>query len=415
MSTFLSRQDPELASLLNHELKRQQFSIELIPSENIVSPAVLEALGSVLTNKYSEGYPGARYYAGNAHIDEIERLAVSRAKALFGVDHVNIQPYSGSGANFAVYNALLEPGDTILAMGLPFGGHLTHGWKVSATGKYFRAVHYPTGKDGRIDYEMVAELALKEKPKLIVCGASAYPRMIDFKHFREIADSVHAYLMADIAHIAGLVVGGVHPSPVPYADVITTTLHKTLRGPRGAMIMCREELAAKIDKSIFPGLQGGPHNHVTAAAAVAFKEAATDEFRAYTQQVVTNASALAQTLIDSGFPLVSGGTDNHLMLLDLSEKSLTGKDAEDILADCSISTNKNMIPNDPRTPMNPSGIRIGTPLITSRGFTAKDSVTLGVVISSLLRTPESEEVRAWAKSEVRTLCEAHPIYGTLSY
>jgi glycine hydroxymethyltransferase len=361
--------DPELAALITAEQRRQADTIKLIPSENYVSRAVLEATGTVLTNKYSEGYAGRRYYEGQQIIDQIEILAVERAKSLFGVDHANVQPYSGSPANLAVYLAFLAPGEKVLGMALPMGGHLTHGWSVSATGIWFSAVRYGVRADtGRVDMDQVREIALAERPKLIFCGGTAVPRTIDFPAFAEIAREVDAVLVADIAHIAGLVAGGAHPSPVGHAPVISTTTHKTLRGPRGAMLMCDAEHAKAIDKAVFPGLQGGPHNHTTAAIATALHEAATPGFRTYAAAVVSNAEALAQGLSARGFDLVSGGTDNHLVLIDLTGKGVAGKPAAQALDRAGLETNYNTVPYDPRKPFDPSGLRIGTPAITSRGM-----------------------------------------------
>lgn len=411
----IATSDPILAELLQEELTRQQQGIELIPSENIVSPAVLEALGSIGTNKYSEGYAGKRYYGGNAVIDKIETLAITRAKELFDADHVNIQPYSGSPANLAVHYALLQPGEKVMGLSLPFGGHLTHGWKMNFSAKYYVSTPYQTGENGWLDYDAIARLAEQEKPKLIICGATAYPRIIDFAKFRAIADSIGAYLLADIAHIAGLVVGGVHPSPVPYADVVTTTLHKTLRGPRGAMIMCRQELAEKIDKAIIPGLQGGPHNHVTAAAAVTFHEAAQPEFKTYTLQIVKNSYALASALTARGFDLVTGGTDNHLILIDLSNKNIPGKVAEKVLDEVGITVNKNMVPYDKRSPLDPSGIRIGTPSITTRGMKEKEMELIADVMATVLADPENESLKIAQRARIKELCAEFPIYPDLSY
>jgi len=366
----LSEADPRIAELVDAEARRQGEKVRLIPSENYVSRAVLEASGTLLTNKYSEGYPGKRYYEGQQVIDQVETVAIERAKELFGVEHANVQPYSGSPANLAVYLAFLEPGDTVMGMSLPMGGHLTHGWGVSVTGKWFRSVAYEVGRDtGRVDLDQVRELALAERPKLIFCGGTAIPRLIDFEGFAQIAREVDAILCADIAHIAGLVVGGAHPSPVPHADVISTTTHKTLRGPRGAMLMSREEHASAIDRAVFPGLQGGPHNHTTAAIAVALHEAANEGFRAYAHQIVGNAKALAEGLIERGFDLVSGGTDNHLILVDLTNKEIGGKPAAQALDRAGIELNYNTVPFDPRKPFDPSGIRLGTPAITTRGMT----------------------------------------------
>ncbi len=365
----VASEDPEVAELINSEARRQFEKIRLIPSENYVSNAVLEASGTVLTNKYSEGYPGRRYYEGQQFIDPIETLAVQRAEALFGVDHANVQPYSGSPANLAVYLAFLQPGETVMGMALPMGGHLTHGWPVSATGKWFRSVQYGVRADtGRVDLDQVRDLALAERPKVIFCGGTAIPRTIDFPAFAEIAAEAGALLVADIAHIAGLIAGGAHPSPVGHAGVITTTTHKTLRGPRGAMVMTTAEHASRLDKAVFPGLQGGPHNHTTAAIAVALREAAQPGFRTYAQQVVTNGKALAAALLERGYSLVSGGTDNHLILIDLTPQGIAGKPAAKALDRAGIEVNYNTVPFDPRKPFDPSGIRIGTPAITTRGL-----------------------------------------------
>ncbi len=362
--------DPEIAELIEAEAQRQRDKIRLIPSENYVSVAVLEATGSVLTNKYSEGYPGRRYYEGQQFIDQIERITSERAEQLFGVDHANVQPYSGSPANLAVYLAFLAPGDTVMGMALPMGGHLTHGWGVSATGKWFRSVQYGVRADtGRVDLDEVRDLARREQPKVIFCGGTAIPRTIDFPAFAEIAREVGAVLVADIAHIAGLIVGGAHPSPVGFADVMTTTTHKTLRGPRGAMIMSTADHAAAVDRAVFPGLQGGPHNHTTAGIAVALHEAAQPSFRTYAHQVVANAKALADALAARGYTLVSGGTDNHLILLDLTPQGIGGKPAAKALDRAGLETNYNTVPFDTRKPFDPSGLRIGTPAITTRGLT----------------------------------------------
>src|SRR5919197_781334 len=365
----LASADPELATLIESEAKRQFEKIRLIPSENYVSTAVLEATGTVLTNKYSEGYAGKRYYEGQQLIDPIETLAIERAKALFGVDHANVQPYSGSPANLAVYLAFCQPGDTVMGMALPMGGHLTHGWNVSITGKWFRSVQYGVRRDtGQVDLEEVRELARKERPKLIFCGGTAIPRTIDFPAFAEIAREVDAVLVADIAHIAGLIAGGAHPSPVGHAPVLSTTTHKTLRGPRGAMLMSTDEHATALDRAVFPGLQGGPHNHTTAAIAVALGEALQPEFFEYAQRVVENAKALAAGLLERGFELVSGGTDNHLLLVDLTSKGVTGKVAAQALDRARITLNYNTVPFDPRKPFDPSGVRLGTPAVTTRGM-----------------------------------------------
>ena len=366
----LTATDPELAALVEGEARRQHDKLRMIASENYVSAAVLEASGTVLTNKYSEGYPGRRYYEGQQFVDPIETLAVERARTLFGAAHANVQPYSGSPANLAVYLAFLSPGDTVLGMSLPMGGHLTHGWSVSATGKWFNSVRYNVSRDtGRIDFDEVRDLARRERPKVIFCGGTAVPRTIDFPAFAEIVREIGAVLVADIAHIAGLVAGGAHPSPIGHADVVTTTTHKTLRGPRGAMILTTEQHAAAIDKAVFPGLQGGPHNHTTAGIAVALREADTDDFRRYAHQVVANAKALAAALVDRGFELISGGTDNHLILADLTGKGVAGKPAAQALDRAGIELNYNTVPYDPRKPFDPSGIRLGTAALTTRGLT----------------------------------------------
>jgi glycine hydroxymethyltransferase len=365
----LAATDPDIAALVVAEAARQREKIRLIPSENYVSAAVLEATGTVLTNKYSEGYPGKRYYEGQQVIDQVELLAVERAKTLFGVEHANVQPYSGSPANLAVYAAFCSPGDTVMGMALPAGGHLTHGWGVSVTGKWFRPVRYGVRSDtGRVDLDQVREIALAERPRLIFCGGTAIPRTIDFAGFAAIAAEVDAVLVADIAHIAGLIAGGAHPSPVGHAPVVSTTTHKTLRGPRGAMLMSTAEHGPALDKAVFPGLQGGPHNHTTAAIAVALREAAAPEFSSYAAQVVANAAALAAALIDRGFDLVSGGTDNHLILIDLTNKGVAGKPFAKALDRAGLVVNYNTVPDDPRTPFDPSGIRIGTPAVTTRGM-----------------------------------------------
>jgi glycine hydroxymethyltransferase len=406
--------DPEIAALIESEARRQFEKIRLIPSENYVSVAVLEASGSVLTNKYSEGYPGRRYYEGQQFIDPIEQLAAERAQALCGVDHANVQPYSGSPANLAVYLAFLQPGDTMMGMALPMGGHLTHGWNVSATGKWFRSVQYGVRADtGRIDFDEVRDLARKEHPKIIFCGGTAIPRTIDFPAFAEIASEVGALLVADIAHIAGLIAGGAHPSPVGHAPVITTTTHKTLRGPRGAMIMSTEEHAAALKKAVFPGLQGGPHNHTTAAIAVALHEAARPEFRAYAHQVVANAQALAGALSARGFELVSGGTDNHLILMDLTPKGIAGKPAAKALDRAGIEVNYNTVPFDPRRPFDPSGIRIGTPAITTRGLREEHMQQIGAWIDDVVTAALKEDERAIERiaGEIRDLLAGFPMAG----
>ncbi|MFD6436882.1 serine hydroxymethyltransferase [Streptomyces venezuelae] len=415
----LAAEDPELAALVGAEEQLQADTLRLIPSENYVSTAVLEASGTVLQNKYSEGYPGRRYYEGQQNIDPVERLAVARAKAVFGVEHANVQPYSGSPANLAVYLAFAEPGDTVMGMALPMGGHLTHGWGVSATGKWFRGVQYGVRRttdpatNGRIDLDEVRDIALKERPKLIFCGGTALPRTIDFAAFAEIAHEAGAVLVADIAHIAGLIAGGAHPSPVPHADVISTTTHKTLRGPRGAMLMAREEHAKAIDKAVFPGLQGGPHNQTTAAIAVALHEAARPSFRDYAHAVVDNAKALAEALLARGFDLVSGGTDNHLILMDLTPKDVPGKIAAKALDRAGIVVNYNTVPFDPRKPFDPSGVRIGTPSLTSRGLRTEHMATVAEWIDRGVDAARTGDEGALTKirSEVADLMAAHPAPG----
>ena len=405
----LEKFDSEVFAGCNRELSRQQHNIELIASENIVSKAVLLAAGTVLTNKYAEGYPGKRYYGGCVYVDEVEEIARERAKKLFGAEHANVQPHSGANANLAVFFALLNPGDTVLSMNLAHGGHLSHGSPVNISGKYFNIVPYGVSDESEtIDYEAVRALALAHKPRLILAGASAYPRVIDFAKFREIADEVGAYLMVDMAHIAGLVAAGVHPSPVPYADVVTTTTHKTLRGPRGGLILCREELAKAIDKAVFPGTQGGPLMHIIAAKAVALGEALTDEFKAYGEQVVKNAAALAKALKAKGLNLVSGGTDNHLMLLDLRGLELTGKELEHRLDEVHITANKNTVPNEPRSPFITSGVRIGTPAVTSRGFKEAEMELIAGWIADVVNDFENSKERI--TKEVIALCEKFPIY-----
>ncbi|WP_329168847.1 serine hydroxymethyltransferase [Streptomyces sp. NBC_01685] len=410
----LAGADPELAALVDAEERLQADTLRLIPSENYVSAAVLEASGTVLQNKYSEGYPGRRYYEGQQVIDQVEALAVERAKALFGMDHANVQPYSGSPANLAVYMAFLEPGDTVLGMSLPMGGHLTHGWGVSATGTWFRGVRYGVRRDtGRIDLDEVRDLARAERPKLIFCGGTAVPRVIDFAGFAEIAREVGAVLVADVAHIAGLIAGGAHPSPAPYADVVSTTTHKTLRGPRGAMLLTRAEHARAVDRAVFPGLQGGPHNQTTAAIAVALKEAAGADFAAYAHQVVANARALGEELAARGFDLVSGGTDNHLLLADLTGKGVSGKVAAKALDRAGIVVNYNTVPYDPRKPFDPSGIRIGTPALTSRGIPSSEMGAVAQWIDLVVdaaRTGDESTVSK-VREEVRTMMDAYPAPG----
>jgi glycine hydroxymethyltransferase len=406
--------DPEIADLIHAEARREAEKIRLIPSENYVSVAVLEASGTVLTNKYSEGYPGRRYYEGQQIIDPLETLARQRAESLFGVAHANVQPYSGSPANLAVYMAFAQPGDTIMGMALPMGGHLTHGASVAASGKWFRAVQYGVRQDtGRTDMDEVRDLALKERPKIIFCGGTAIPRTIDFPAFAAIAAEVDAVLVADIAHIAGLIAGGAHPSPVGHAPVITTTTHKTLRGPRGAMIMTDAEHASPVDKAVFPGLQGGPHDHTTAAIAVALKEASAPEFRTYAAQVVANAKALASALLDRGYDLISGGTDNHLLLVDLTSKGVAGKPAAKALDRAGIELNFNTVPFDQRRPFDPSGIRLGTPAITTRGLTEQHMPQLAAWIDEAITAATKDDEAALDRiaAEVRDLLTAYPIPG----
>jgi glycine hydroxymethyltransferase len=410
----LTAADPQLAALIEQEAQRQHDKLRMIPSENYVSTAVLEAAGTVLTNKYSEGYPGRRYYEGQQLIDPIETLAISRAKALFGVDHANVQPYSGSPANLAIYLAFLQPGDAVMGMALPMGGHLTHGWTVSATGKWFRPVQYGVRhSDGRIDLDEVRDMARRERPKLIFCGGTAIPRTIEFDAFASIAREVGAVLVADIAHIAGLIAGGAHPSPVGHADVISTTTHKTLRGPRGAMLMSTAEHASAIDKAVFPGLQGGPHNHTTAGIATALHEAAAPEFRSYAAQIVANAHALATALVERGFDLVSGGTDNHLILVDLTGKGIGGKPAAKALDRAGIELNYNTVPYDTRKPFDPSGIRLGTPALTTRGLTETHmpqvAAWMDEAVDATLKDDESTLDRI--AGEVRDLLDAFPMPG----
>jgi len=411
---LLAAADPEIAQALALELARQQNTLELIASENFTSLAVMEAQGSILTNKYAEGYPGRRYYGGCQFVDIAEQLAIDRAKQLFGAEHVNVQPHSGTEANLAVYLALLNPGDTILGMSLAHGGHLTHGSPLNMSGKYFRVDFYGVEPDsGLIDYEKVLAIARRAKPRLIVAGASAYPRAIDFARFREIARAVDAYLMVDMAHIAGLVAAGEHLSPVPYADVVTTTTHKTLRGPRGGLILCRRELAAAIDKAVFPGIQGGPLMHVIAAKAVALREALQSEFRDYQRRILQNARRLAQALQSRGFGLVGGGTDNHMLLVDLRNKGVTGKQAETLLDEAGITVNKNAIPYDPQPPAVASGIRLGVPAVTTRGFDEADMETVAEAIHCVLSYPEDRAKQNEAKEIVRNLCRRRPLYEEL--
>lgn len=407
----LKKQDPKIYQAIEDEKKRAKEGLELIASENYTSLAVLEAAGSILTNKYAEGYPHKRYYGGNQFIDVVEDLAIERAKKLFGAEHVNVQPYSGTPANLAVYVALVPLGEKIMALKLAHGGHLSHGHKVSFTGKGWEFIHYGVNKEGWLDYDEIRKLAKKEKPKLIVSGFTAYPRKVDFKKFHDIAQEIGAYSMADIAHIAGLIVAGRHPNPLPFTDVVTTTTHKTLRGPRSAIIMCKKELAEAIDKAVFPGLQGGPHEHIIAAKAVCFKEATKPEFKEHQKQIVKNAKVLAQELINYGFKLITGGTDNHLMLIDLTDKKITGKEAEQALEEAGIFVNKNMIPYDPRTPFDPSGIRIGTPAITSRGMKEKEMAKIASWINKVIENHKDKSVISEIKQKVKEMCQAFPVPG----
>ena len=412
----LRNTDPEIAQALESELNRQRNGIELIASENFVSLAVLEAMSAVSTNKYSEGYPGKRYYGGNQFIDQAENLAIERAKELFGSEYANVQPHAGSQANMEVYFALLELGDKILSMNLAHGGHLTHGAPVSFSGKFYKVAFYGVEKEtGRINYDEVRKTAKKEKPKLILAGASAYPREIDFTKFGEIAKEVGAYLMVDMAHIAGLVAAKIHSDPVPVADVVTTTTHKTLRGPRGAMILCKEKYAKQIDKAVMPGMQGGPLEHIIAAKAVAFKEALRPEFKEYQKQIVKNAHALADTLMSQGLKLVSGGADNHLMLVDLTNTGTTGKQVENALGEVEIYCNKNMIPFDERKPADPSGIRLGTPALTTRGFKEEEMKEIGQLIARVIKNIETESVKEEVKKKVKELAGQHALYPDLVY
>jgi len=408
----LCEKDPEVAALIAGEEKRQFSTIRLIPSENYASRAVLEATGSVFTNKYSEGYVGKRYYEGQQFVDPLETLAITRAKALFGAEHANVQPYSGSPANLAVYLAFLKPGETVMGMALPHGGHLTHGWNVSITGKFFHSVQYGVNpKTGLIDYDQVREIAVREQPKLLIAGATAYPRIIDWAAMRSIADEVHARLLVDMAHVAGLVAGGAHPNPVPYAHVVTTTTHKSLRGPRGAMFLCKEEVAKEMDKAVFPGLQGGPHNHTTAGIAVALKEAATPEFAEYAHQVVKNAKALAEGLAGFGFKLVSGGTDNHLILMDVTPRGVAGKPFAKALDRAGIECNYNTVPGDPRKPFDPSGVRLGTPSVTSRGMKQTDMAQIATWIDKVARCWEDGEALDRIAAEVHAFTNKFPCPG----
>jgi glycine hydroxymethyltransferase len=407
----LKESDPEIAEAIANELRRQNHGLELIASENFVSRAILDAAGSVFTNKYAEGYPGRRYYGGCEYVDVVERAAIARAKALFGADHANVQPHSGAQANMSVYFTLLKPGDTVLGMNLAHGGHLTHGHPLNFSGKLYTIVPYGVKKeDERIDYDELDRLADEHKPKMIMVGASAYSRVIDFARIRTAADRVRAPVVTDMAHIAGLVAGGVHPSPVPHSDFVTTTTHKTLRGPRAGMVLCREQYAKELDKSVFPGVQGGPLVHIIAAKAVCFKEAAEPAFAEYQRQIVKNAAALARALTTGGFRLVSGGTDNHLMLVDVFSKGITGKVAEAALGKAGITVNKNAIPFDQNPPMVASGVRIGTPAVTTRGMREAEMETVGELIVRALKTPEDDQALGMVKAEVEALCRRFPLY-----
>jgi glycine hydroxymethyltransferase len=411
---YLDSADPEVAAACDDELARQRATIELIASENFTSLAVLEAAGTVLTNKYAEGLPGKRYYGGCEKVDVVENIARDRVKQLFGADHANVQPHAGAQANMAVYFAALMPGDTVLGMNLAMGGHLTHGSPVNFSGKWFNVIPYGLDmKTETIDYDEMERLALEHKPKMIIAGASAYPRVIDFPRFADVAKKVGAVLMVDMAHIAGLVATGAHPSPVPYADFVTSTSHKTLRGPRSGFVLCKEEWAAKLDKAVFPGLQGGPLEHIIAAKAVAFGEAMQPSFKTYIDQVVVNARVMGEAMVERGLRLVSGGTDNHLMLVDLRAAGITGKDAEHLLEECGITVNKNAIPNDPQSPFVTSGIRVGSPAITTRGFSEADAREVGELLASAIFGRDDEAELARVRTRVRELVEAHPLYPEL--
>lgn len=412
----LKNDDPEVWQAIQDESKRQQNTIDLIASENICSSAVQEAQGSSMTNKYAEGYSGKRWYAGCENVDAVETLAIERAKQIFGAEYANVQPHAGSQANMAVCFAVLKPGDRILGMDLSHGGHLTHGFKKNFSGMLYGITHYGVKKEtGYIDYDEVRDIALKTKPHMIIAGASAYPRILDFPRFKKIADEVGAYFMADIAHIAGLIVGGVHPSPVPYADFVTTTTHKTLRGPRGGLILCKAKYAKLIDSVVFPGIQGGPFMHIIAAKAVAFKEAMTEEFKQYQRQTVKNAKAMAQEFVKRGYDLVSGGTDNHLFLIDLRNKGITGKEAQELLETVNIILNKNTIPFDERGANEPSGIRIGTPTVTSRGMKEAEVVKIAECIDKVLSQPNDNRVKDAVRKTVEELCSAYPLYEVAEY
>ncbi|MBU0707018.1 serine hydroxymethyltransferase [Patescibacteria group bacterium] len=409
----LAKTDKKVAEALKAEIRRQREGIELIPSENFASLAVLEALGSVFTNKYSEGYPGNRYYGGTEHVDTVEQLAIDRAKALFGAEHANVQPLSGAPANIAVYSALLEPGDTVLGMDLSHGGHLTHGHPITWMAKIFKFVRYKTTPDGMIDFDQVRLLAREHKPKIILAGYSAYSRDLDYEQFKAIADEVGAYTMADIAHIAGLIAAGEMNNPTSLFDVITTTTHKTLRGPRGGLILCKKKLAKKIDKAVFPGFQGGPHENNIAAKAIAFHEAGQAEFKEYARQVKKNAKVLCNTLEQGGLKIMFGGTENHLILADVTPLGLSGKQAQELLDNVNITLNKNMIPDDPRKPMDPSGIRLGTPAVTTRGFIEIDMKNIGQAIISLIKNPNDEKIKTEARTLVAELANKYPLYSEI--
>lgn len=412
--SFLEKQDPNIQAVINQELARQRDKLEMIASENIVSQAVMEAQGSVLTNKYAEGYPGKRYYGGCEHVDVVETLAIERAKRLFGAEHANVQPHSGSQANFAVYFAMLKPGDTIVGMNLSHGGHLTHGSPVNVSGTYFNVVPYGVNAETQqIDYDEFRKIVLEAKPKLIIAGGSAYSRQIDFKKMADVAHEVGAIFMVDMAHFAGLVAAGLHPNPVEYADIVTTTTHKTLRGPRGGMILCKEEYAKAIDKAVFPGIQGGPLMHVIAAKAVALGEALQPEFKVYAEQVIKNAKVLAAELIAKGLTIVSGGTDTHVMLVDVRNTGLTGKEAEHLLDEIGITANKNTIPFDPASPFVTSGVRLGTPALTTRGLKEDDMKEIADIIATVLQNPEDTAKHQDAAKRVAALCEKYPLYPNL--
>ncbi|PMP63894.1 MAG: serine hydroxymethyltransferase [Caldimicrobium thiodismutans] len=409
--SFLKEIDPEIYELIEGETERQEYQLEMIASENLASRAVMEAEGSPLMNKYAEGYPKARYYGGCEFVDEVERIAIERLKLLFGAEYANVQPHSGTQANMAVFFAILNPGDTILSMNLSHGGHLSHGAPVNFSGKFYKIVHYGVSRETeRLDYEEIRKIALSERPKLIIAGASAYPRTIDFEAFYQIAQEVRAFLMVDMAHIAGLVAAGIHPSPIPYADFVTSTTHKTLRGPRGGFILCKEKWGKLIDKVVFPGMQGGPHMNIIAAKAVCFQEALLPEFKSYQQQIVKNAQVIAKVFKEEGFRVVSGGTDNHLVLIDVSSKGLTGAQAEILLEEAGITVNKNAIPFDPLPPKITSGIRIGTPAITTRGLKEKEVEEVAHWMCEILKNPENEALRKDVRKKVRELCERFPFY-----